>query len=199
MDNQPIDDAFSLFSNLLEERFKKSVYTTEDSVRYTLFHCLTRYLDLNPSDIILEQAHPLIPRAEVDMHILAGNGVPEMYFEFKYDRVGPCEKNAPRPQKAGKVFADIFRLALISSDSKRYFVYITDGEMAAYFMNTQNRLSDFFNLRLNDHLMVNSDYVENHCDTFVKSSGNNVESCKIKCTLGKKVREDIWVRIYEII
>jgi len=123
-----------------------------------------------------------------------------LFFEFKYDRAIPSEKNAPRPQKAGKVFADIFRLALAKpkSDSKRYLVYVTDGEMATYLMNTQNRLSDFFNLEPNDQLVVDSKYVEGHCETFVKTAGNNINPCTIVCKLKKKTDAEIWMRIYEI-
>ena len=196
---QSIDEAFKLFAELLEERFNKEIFTTEDSVRYTLFHCLTKCMNLKPSDIILEQAHPSIPRAEVDMHILATKEFPEIFFEFKYDRAIPSEKNAPRPQKAGKIFADIFRLALIkSANNKRYFVYVTDGEMATYFMNTNNRLSDFFNLDLKEHLAVDGKYINNHCETFVKSAGVNVTPCELECKLSEKAIEDFWIRIYEI-
>lgn len=197
---QSVDEAFKLFSELLEERFNREIFTTEDSVRYTLFHCLTKCMNLNPSDIILEQAHPTIPRAEIDMHILPNKEVQEIFFEFKYDRAIPSEKNAPRPQKAGKIFADIFRLASIKStaSNKRYFVYVTDSEMATYFMNTPNRLSDFFNLTLKGHLVVDSKYVNNHCETFVKSAGVNVAPCELICKLSKKANDDIWIRIYEI-
>jgi hypothetical protein len=197
---QSADEACKIFSDLLEDRFNKEILTTEDSVRYTLFHCLTKCMNLNPSNIILEEMHPSIPRAEVDMHILADKEVPEIFFEFKYDRAIPSEKNAPRPQKAGKIFADIFRLALIksSASNKRYFVYVTDGEMATYFMNTPNRLSDFFNLNLEEHLVVDSKYVNNHCETFVKRAGDYVAPCKIVCKLSDKTIEDMWIRIYEI-
>ena len=197
---QSIDEAFKLFAELLEERFNKEIFTTEDSVRYTFFYCLTKCMTLNPSDIILEEVHPSIQRAEVDMHILACKESPEIFFEFKYDRAIPSERNAPRPQKAGKIFADIFRLALIKSNAsnKRYFVYVTDGEMATYFMNTPNRLSDFFNLNLKEHLVVNSKYVNNHCETFVNSAGGNVAPCKLVCKLSEKANDDIWIRIYEI-
>ncbi len=80
---QSVDEAFRLFAELLEERFNREIFTTEDSVRYTLFHCLTKSMSLSPSDIILEEAHPSIPRAEVDMHILANNEVPEIFFESR--------------------------------------------------------------------------------------------------------------------
>lgn len=65
-------------------------------------------------------------------------------------------------------------------------------------MNTPNRLSDFFNLNLEEHLVVDSKYVNNHCETFVKSAGDYVAPCKIVCKLNDKTIEDMWIRIYEI-
>ena len=63
-------------------------------------------------------------------------------IEFKYDRTIPSEKNAPRTQKAGKIFNDLRRLAML--DAKGVFVYLTDREMGTYLSNPANGLSDFF-------------------------------------------------------
>jgi hypothetical protein len=81
--------------------------------------------------------------------------------EFKYDRSIPSGKNAPRTQKAGKVFHDLFRLGQIAPGMRRLFVYVTAREMATYFANPKNRLREFFtlandrSLRIVDpHLMI---------------------------------------------
>ena len=112
-----------------------------------------------------------------------------------------AEKNAPRPQKAGKVFADIFRLALAKSDSgnQNHLVYITDREMATYLLSTQNRLTDFFNLQPNKHLTIGEKYILGHCDTFIRNAGKNIVPCELICRLSKKAKGEIWIRIYEII
>ena len=60
---------FDKFGELLDERLLRHVYTTEDSIRYTFFHCLTSHAGINPVDIILEQPHPAIDGAKVDLYI----------------------------------------------------------------------------------------------------------------------------------
>jgi len=57
------DEAFHRFAELLDDRFSKGRFTTEDSVRYALFHCLIGHLNVDPSDIILEFPHPSIVHA----------------------------------------------------------------------------------------------------------------------------------------
>lgn len=200
MENPAIYEILQLFAKLMKERFVKGIFTTEDSVRYTFFYSLTKIGNLSPSDIILEHPHPYIPRAEVDLYVPAKNEMPELFFEFKFDRKIPSEKNAPRPQKAGKIFADIMRLALVkpNSNSQRYLVYVTDWEMASYFMNENNRLDDFFNLLPEEKLIIDKKFVTMHCETFVKTVGSTIVTSEIKCRLSKKFEQNIWLRIYQV-
>jgi hypothetical protein len=65
MDSISIENTLHQFSKLLEKRFPKEIFTTEDSIRYTFFHCLVNYAKLQPSDIILEYPHPSIPNAKI--------------------------------------------------------------------------------------------------------------------------------------
>jgi hypothetical protein len=200
MHNFMIDETLQLFANLIEERFAKEIFTTEDSVRYTFFYCLTKSRNLSPSDIILEQPHPSIPRAEVDMYVPAKDGIAEFFFEFKFDRTIPSEKNAPKPQKAGKIFADLVRLALLkpNSDGQCHLVYVTDEEMASYFMNKKNRLDDFFNLLPEETLVIDNKYITTHCETFAKTVENDIIPFEIKCRLSKKLKQEIWLRVYGV-
>jgi hypothetical protein len=200
MDNSIINETFQLFSELMNERFAKGIFTTEDSVRYTFFHSLGKCGNLSPSDIILERQHPSIPRAEIDMYVPSKNGTPELFFEFKFDRAIPSEKNAPRPYKAGKIFADIMRLACLKSDfnTQCYLVYVTDAEMASYFGNYNNQLDDFFNLGLGEKMAIDKKYVAAHCKTFAKAVGNKVIPSEVRCRRSEKIVQNIWLRIYEI-
>jgi hypothetical protein len=106
-----------------------------------------------------------------------------LVFEFKYDRGIPSGKNSPRTQKAGKVFADLFRLALFKAENaiERYFIYVTDNEMVSYFNNSENKLYEFFNLPLEKQLAIDERYIKNHAKTFVKSVGNNIVECSVLC------------------
>jgi len=195
-----IKEVFVRFMELLENRFRKGTFTTEDSIRYTFFYCLTSYSSLDPADIILEYPHPVINNAEVDMYIPPKTGRAGLAFEFKFDRTIPSGKNAPRPQKAGKIFADLMRLSLFSSqeDVNRYFVYVTDMEMAQYLQNATNQLCDFFNLMPEQMLRVDKAYIDKHSETFVKSAGSNINSCEVTCRLSVKVAKEGWLRIYEV-
>lgn len=199
MRNSIIDETLQMFAEMMEERFAKKVFTTEDSVRYTFFYCLTKIGNLTPSDIVLEQPHPSIRRAEIDMRVPAKGTTPDLFFEFKFDRAIPSEKNAPKPQKAGKIFADIMRLASLNSSprSQRYLVYVTDKEMASYFMNEKNQLDDFFNLLPGEKMTIDKQYFDKHCETFAKNVGDG--RSEIMCRLSKKFKEDFWLRVYEVI
>ncbi|MCL5985737.1 MAG: hypothetical protein M1371_04135 [Actinobacteria bacterium] len=195
-----LEEIFLQFVNLLKERFSKKIYTTEDSVRYTLFYCLTYFGGIKPSDIVLEYPHTKISGAKIDIYILPNNDHPGVAFEFKFDRGIPSGRHTPRTQKAGKIFADIFRLAHFkeNENTQYYFVYVADKEMANYFQNPSNKLIDFFNLNLGNEIKIDKNYMANHSSTFTKSSGEKVVDCKIICYLNEEINNKYWVRIYRI-
>ena len=202
MTHEKINLAFKQFTILLEQRFTNDVYTTEDSIRYTLFHCLTSYLDITPTDVIVEYSHPQIPNAEIDTFVLPKNTLPGLVFEFKFDRKIPSDNNLNKTQRAGKVFLDVFRLARLKSQHEnliRYFIYVTDREMAVYFQNPSNHLRDFFELDIGKSLSIDREYIENHPKTFVKAAGKLIVPCGVSARLKKDFDQERWLRIYEII
>ena len=110
MSSEKLQSAFQKFGDLLDTRFSKEVFTTEDSVRYTFFYAISSEFELVPHDIVLESVHPNIDgHKEIDMLIPEKKDCPELVFEFKYDRKAPGGKNPASPLKAGHLFADIFR------------------------------------------------------------------------------------------
>ena len=201
MNSEMINLLFQGFGNLLENRFSKQVYTTEDSIRYTLFYCLTRKMQIHPSDIIQEYPHTHIPGAKIDTYIPPMEKRPGLIFEFKFNRKMPAGRNPAKSMKAGKVFADIFRLANFQTNKniRRFFIYITDRLMAVYFQNPSNKLQDFFNLNPRDILRIDRAYVEEgHPKTFIKNVGNNIVDCEVLCHFNKFIKSNIWIRIYEV-
>ncbi|NMX21939.1 hypothetical protein C5S30_05815 [ANME-1 cluster archaeon GoMg4] len=98
------------FSTLLRERLSKT-YTTEDSVRYTFFITLLKQTNIAHHEIILEYPHPEISGAKIDTYIPSTSERKGITLEFKYDRQIPSGKHSPRPQKAGKLFNDIYKLS----------------------------------------------------------------------------------------
>jgi hypothetical protein len=93
------------------------------------------YGGIDPSHIILEYPHSNISCGYIDTYIPPQRGHYELAIELKFDREIPSGRNTPRTQKAGRVFADIFRLALFvpHNNVHRYFVYVTDREISTYF------------------------------------------------------------------
>ena len=201
MSSEKLQSAFQKFGALLDDRFSKDVFTKEDSVRYTFFHAISSDLELIPSDIILESVHPNIEGdKEIDMLIPEKKDCPELVFEFKYDV--KRRSNSPRPLKAGHLFADIFRLFLYKKEhqkSKCFLIYVTDFEQANYLSKEENRLDDFFNLLTSQTLQINSDYVNNHSDTFVNAAkAYGIHECKILSCLNLDLANSHYVRIFEI-
>jgi hypothetical protein len=89
-----------------------------------------------------------MPGAKVDTVIAAAAGRDSVAFEFKYDRANPGGSNQNRTQRAGKALIDLFRLVKVPAGvaAAKYFVYVTDAEMAGYFRNPVNRLHELFEL-----------------------------------------------------
>jgi len=123
---------FEQFTSFLNERLTKGLHTTEDSVRYSFFAALMQSEGVSPSDVVQEYPHNTIRNAKVDTYIPHYDGG-EAIFEFKYHRAIPSGKNSPRPQKAGQLFRDVYRLIQFKSTGKclRLLVYLTDTEMVS--------------------------------------------------------------------
>ncbi len=92
-------------------------------------------------------------------------------MEFKYDRKIPSGKNAPRPQKAGKLFNDMSRLLRYDETGVciHIFIYLTDDEMANYMQNPNNNLSEFFKLQKEQKFIIDATFFNNKSITFHNS------------------------------
>ena len=92
---------------------------------------------IEPHETILEYPHPSFPNKEIDTYVPSKQNRGGLIAEFKYDRKIPSGKNSPRPYKAGKLFNDLYRLTNFKEDSeaRRWFIYLTDDEMANYLRN----------------------------------------------------------------
>lgn len=163
-----LDATLARFSNVLSMRLIKGVFTTEDSVRYTFFTALLQQSGLNSEDVVLEYPHPSIAGAKIDTWIPSFEGN-SLAIEFKYDRDIPSEKNTPRTQKAGKVFHDLYRLGQIKDGTRRLFIYLTGPEMALYFSNPGNGLTEFFSLPQGRTFPIDSAFISGKSSTFATS------------------------------
>ncbi len=116
--------AFAEFERLLKERLTGKFFTTEDTIRYTLYLALTTCAGLKHTELTLECPHETLRRATVDTVVSEAVGRESMAFEFKYDRANPGGSNLDKTRKAGKALIDLFRLAKIAPEvaTAKYFV-----------------------------------------------------------------------------
>ena len=186
------------FSTLLKRRLG-IVYTTEDSVRYTFFVALLKQTNIAPHEVILEYPHPKIPRAEVDTYVPSTQERKGLILEFKYDREIPSHTNSPRPQKAGKLFNDIYKLTRFDADpdATLWLIYLTDGEMANYLRNAHNGLVDFFELPVGEVLKIDENYISSKSATFKGDIGGST-TVDIECIWNEEMPNQHEVRVYEI-
>lgn len=201
MDSAVLERVFESFAELLSERFSHQIFTTEDSVRYTFYHCLGQYTSLKPSDIVLEHPHSYITRGEIDTCVLDKNSDPEAIIEFKYHRPLPSGHNTRRTEHAAEVFADLFRLALFEPlrELRRYFIYVTASEMANYFLNPENQLNDFFNLGYGEHMsIVVEKLLLGRAASFTSAIGKHVVDCNVIGRFSRDLPFEYCVRIYEV-
>lgn len=192
-----IHNALETFGDLLDTRIGRNVFTTEDSIRYTFFAALLRESALQPADIVLEHRHPAISRAQVDTWIPPENGREGLAVEFKYDRKIPSDKNAPRTQKAGKIFHDLYRLGRIPSNMQRLLIYVAGAEMTAYFKNPSNGLVDFFGLPKGNSMLIDSAFLAERSATFVKSAGE-VPNIKAVTLYSRSLSKNHELRVFEV-
>ncbi len=200
MSDNPYPAAFAAFASLLEERFAQGIYTTEDCIRYLFFSSLLTHAGITPNEIVLEYPHPSFAKKVVDAYVLPADGREGMVAEFKYDRRIPSAKRKPRSQQAGKVFADIGRLASFSIRNetiRRYLIYITDGEMQRYFRNARNGLEWFLDAEIGRETPLDLDRLKGLSATFQKNAGEIDPQTSITLVYGAELPDHV-LRICEI-
>ena len=193
-----INDTLQCFSKLLLTRLSEGVYCTEDSIRYTFFANLLHSANLKPHHIVLEHPHSSISKAKVDTYVPPRDGMSGLVIEFKYDRAIPSKRNLPRPQKAGKIFNDFFRLVTFEPtlDITRLLVYLTDDAMKNYLTNQRSRLAPFFNLSEGRSLTINQGLLSDTSDTFIKEAGP-ITPLTLKCVWSEDFpQHNHYLRIY---
>ena len=188
------------FSSLLRNRLVNNIYTTEASVEFTFLLALLEEASITPHGVILEYPHPKISRAEIDIYVPSTSEKAGLVVELKYDRQIPSGRNAPRPQKAGRLFNDIFRLAQFNVDPRdtSWLIYFTDEEMAKYLGNPNNDLVDFFELPVGDVLMLDRDYVCRKSETFRRMIGGSIDR-RIRAVWSEKMPKQHQLRAYEVL
>ena len=189
------------FSAMLRARFTAGVFTTEDSVRYTFYSAASLYGGIRHTEVVLEFPHPVIEDARIDTIIMGAAERDSIAIEFKYDRGNPGGSNQNRTRRAASALVDIFRLAKIPTEiaAQRYFIYVTDSEMAAYFKNPANRLCEFFDLSASRALPLGAAAFLGFSQTFRDRVDPHACECQVKGMFAADLGKDVSMRAFEVL
>jgi hypothetical protein len=196
-----IEKILEQFSAMIRARLESRVLTTEDSIRYTFCVAASMYAGVRPIDVVFEYPHPVIVGAEIDTVILASAERNSAAIEFKYDRGNPGGTNQNRTQRAASVMGYLFRLAKIPSDlaTRRYFVYITDGEMARYFKNPANRLNALCDLAGPTALALQTKTWIDFPTAFRSRVDPHMCDCQVRAVFSAELPQSVTIRAFEVL
>lgn len=192
----PYREIFATFAALLDRRFVASVFTTEDSIRYTFFAAL---LDagVQPEEVEIESPHPQRPRARIDTYIRARGDEPGAAFEFKYAKESEVFA-LPRPMIAGSLLHDLQRLADFKPDAAldRYFVFATGPAIHNYLRRESNGLACWYDtadapIDLNDALLA-------PLSKTLRASAGSMH-CHSRVVFAKELSGNHWLKIWQVI
>jgi hypothetical protein len=121
--------------------------------------------------------------------------------EFKYDRGNPGGANQNRTQRAAAVVNDLFRLVKLPSSvaSVKYFVYVTDAEMARYFKNPANRLADLFELSGTTRYALSASAFQGFSQTFVTRIASLASDCQVGSVWAAELPLNHQLRVFEVL
>lgn len=193
---------FSDCAGMLETRLMRGVYTTEDSVRYTMFASML-VNDIDHDAVILEFPHPDIQRTnQVRGNQRLDTWMPEVHgscvvIEFKYDRELPGGKNLNKTEKAGDVFEDLRRLQLLTDHALCYFVYVATHAMDAYFKNPANGHVGLYELPPGESVKIGKDFFSTRPPSFIDRIRGDFEA-NVMSVLRRRIADDHHLRIYKV-
>lgn len=186
------------FVSLLGTRLAKGVFTTEDSIRYTFYAALINS-GVSPDRVVIEYKHPTIEGAHVDTVIFGTDNEPAAILEFKYNRSIPSGRNIPLPQAAGSLFSDLSRLLAFDGSCTRYFVHVTDGELARYLASEKHGLKRFFDVREGTSLTVDNNLFSLCPPTFHNRAGAWEVPARIFCLISRVLPKEHFLRVYHVL
>jgi hypothetical protein len=196
-----MEQVFENFAAMLRARLDARVFTTEDSIRYTFYVAAAMYAGVRPTEVVLEYPHPTMAGTEIDTILFASGGRQSAAIEFKYDRANPGGTNQNRTQRAAAVLIDVFRLAKIPRNvaARRFFVYVTDREMAGYFRNPTNRLHTFFDIADPAGILLGPMAWSGFSQTFRTRVDPHVCDCRARPAFSAELGDGIVLRAFEVL
>ncbi len=200
LDKNIMLDEFTIFSKLINERLLDGAHMSEDNVRYSYYLSINQVGKVIHTEVFLEFPHPKLPGKEIDSFI-KGDAYPKgVAIEFKYDRSNPGGTNQNRTQRAGSFLADIFRLNMVpnSTAEDKFFVYLTDKEMASYFLNPKNKLSRLYNLLHDQEYLLGTDLINSLAKSATNQVKDLVSPCLVKGFFKKDLERGHQLRVFSV-
>ena len=187
---------YQRFAEFLDRRITSSQHLTEDNVRYAFFYAVMQSTSIEQHELILELPHPSFPGKEIDTYVMAADGRPALYFEFKFHRAS--KSTSPKPQKAGSLFKDISRLAsLLPSGAHCLVVYVTCSEMATYFEKNEVAYSAFWKHQTGGDFTFDEAFLAKTTDTFRKSSGEH-HAARVLVEYSAPLARNYQLRVFDV-
>lgn len=185
------------FASLVDARLRRSVATTEDSIRYLFFAAAVERGVADPTTVVLEMPSAVRKRTEIDAFIPDPAGGRPWVLEFKYYRRIPSGRNAPRTQLAGKLFNDMLRLVAHCAPlgARALFVCLVDDEMAGYLHNPANVGHEVFLLPEGGTFAVPPEYFVAAAPTFLNNLSELPTAFRASTVLSRAVggANRLWV------
>jgi hypothetical protein len=191
------DRVFKDFVDLLRRRLEFGTYGSEDSVRYMLFAALVQH-GVQPERVVMEFPHPGMDKKKIDTVVVGDDGKPILAVEFKYHRRSLSGRNKPRTLASGSLFKDMSRLAVLEWPADRYFIYLSDDEMALYLRSPSVGLGDILDLPVGSELELTPDTFANRPPTFFRRVGVWPGRIAIRSVAAQDLPFKHLVRVYEV-
>ena len=145
--------------NILDNRLKYNLYTTEDTVRYLLYYSVLKQsgFKLDPNKITLERKYSSFTSKNIMFLSNPGDLELDTYIEESSKTIDAIELKYHRnngkvsydtTNRLGELINEINRLICLNDDFNKYLFYITDEEMNKYINgnSTPKEIKEFYHL-----------------------------------------------------
>jgi len=172
----------------------------EGVLRDCLCASLTEKALILQLEIRFEYPHPNIPSAKIDGYLPLNDKHGAAVWELKYDRKIPSGHNQPKPNKAGALMNDVFRLGAfgIGDAIERLLMYLTDEEMKSYLSKPRNGFDVLFGLGPGGSFRIDRKFLGARAPSVMDKVPCPVVACDAVARFNMSLPCEHELRVYEI-